>query len=72
MRVLCIPFKSLNRQNRYTLEHTTLFRSSPTSLVPFCIHDDLFDRIKSTHQDQSFLWKFSYNEELKMNLRVKK
>ena len=28
----------------------------------FCIHDDLFDRIKSTHQDQSFLWKFSYNE----------
>ena len=28
----------------------------------FCIHDDLFDRIKPTHQDQSFLWKFSYNE----------
>ena len=28
----------------------------------FCIHDDLFDRIKSTHQDQNFLWKFSYNE----------
>ena len=28
----------------------------------FCIHDDLFDRIKSTHQDQTFLWKFSYNE----------
>ena len=21
----------------------------------FCIHDDLFDRIKSTHQDQNFL-----------------
>ena len=28
----------------------------------FCIHDDLFDRIKSTNQDQNFLWKFSYNE----------
>ena len=28
----------------------------------FCIHDDMFDRIKSTHQDQSFLWEFSYNE----------
>ena len=28
----------------------------------FCIHDDLFDRIKSTHQDQLFLWKFSFNE----------
>ena len=28
----------------------------------FCIHDDLFDRIKSTHQDQIVLWKFSYNE----------
>ena len=28
----------------------------------FCIHDDLFDRIKSTDQDQNFLWKFSYNE----------
>ena len=28
----------------------------------FCIHDDLFDRIKSTYQDQSFFWKFSYNE----------
>ena len=28
----------------------------------FCIHDDLFDRTKSTHQDQIFLWKFSFNE----------
>ena len=28
----------------------------------FCIHDDLFDRIKATHQDQLFLWKFSFNE----------
>ena len=28
----------------------------------FLIHDDLFDIIKSTHQDQSFLWKFLYNE----------
>ena len=28
----------------------------------FFIRDDLFDRIKSTHQDQIFLWKFSYNE----------
>ena len=28
----------------------------------FFIHDDLFDRIKSTHQDQIFLWNFSYNE----------
>ena len=27
-----------------------------------CIHDDLFDRIKSTHQDQIFLWKLSFNE----------
>ena len=26
------------------------------------MHDDLFDRIKSTNQDQNFLWKFSYNE----------
>ena len=24
-----------------------------------CIHDDLFDRIKSTHQYQKQLWKFS-------------
>ena len=28
----------------------------------FCIHDDLFDRIKSTDQDQNKLWKFSFNE----------
>ena len=28
----------------------------------FCIHDDLFDIIKSTFQDQFFLWKFSFNE----------
>ena len=28
----------------------------------FCIHDDLFDRIQSTHQYQSFLWKFSFDE----------
>ena len=28
----------------------------------FCIHDDLFDQIKSTHQDQMFLWKFLFNE----------
>ena len=27
----------------------------------FCIHDDLFDRIQSTHQDL-FFWKFSFNE----------
>ena len=26
------------------------------------MHDDLFDRIKSTHQDQNHLWKFSFNE----------
>ena len=26
-----------------------------------CIHDDMFDIIKSTDQDQNFLWKFSYN-----------
>ena len=24
----------------------------------FCIHDDLFDRIKSTHQDQTFCGSF--------------
>ena len=28
----------------------------------FCIHDDLFDRIQSTHQDQKHLWKFLFNE----------
>ena len=28
----------------------------------FFIHDDLFDRIKSTDQYQVFLWKFSFNE----------
>ena len=28
----------------------------------FCINDDLFDRIKSTHQDQTFLWNFLFNE----------
>ena len=28
----------------------------------FCIHDDMFERIKSTDQDQTFFWKFSYNE----------
>ena len=28
----------------------------------FCTHDDMFDIIKSTDQDQNFLWKFSYNE----------
>ena len=28
----------------------------------FCIHYDLFDRIKSTDQYQNFLWKFSYIE----------
>ena len=24
----------------------------------FCIHDDLFERIQSTHQDINVLWKF--------------
>ena len=28
----------------------------------FCIHDDLFDRIKSTHQNRNILWKFISNE----------
>ena len=28
----------------------------------FCIHDDLFDRIKLTDKDQNFLWKISFNE----------
>ena len=28
----------------------------------FCIHDDLFDRIKSTHQDRNIMWKFISNE----------
>ena len=28
----------------------------------FFINDDIFDRIKSTHQDQKFLWKFLFNE----------
>ena len=28
----------------------------------FCIHDDMFDRNKSTDQDQFFLWRFSFNE----------
>ena len=27
-----------------------------------CIHDDLFDRNKSTYQDQRNLWNFSFNE----------
>ena len=30
--------------------------------VYFCIHDDIFDRIPSTRQDQTFLWKFLFNE----------
>ena len=37
----------------------------------FCIHDDLFDRIKSTHQDRKFLWRFYIMNQTKMNLRVK-
>ena len=37
----------------------------------FCIHDDLFDRIKSTHQDQIFCGSFHIMKELKTNLRVK-
>ena len=28
----------------------------------FCIHDDIFDIIQSNHQNQIFLWKFSFNE----------
>ena len=28
-----------------------------------CIHDDLFDKIKSTHQDINILWKFISNEQ---------
>ena len=28
----------------------------------FCVHDDLFDRIQSTHQDRNILWKFISNE----------
>ena len=35
---------------------------SLSDLEYFCMHDDLFDRIQSTHQDQMFLWKFSFNE----------
>ena len=37
----------------------------------FCIHDDLFDRIKSTHQDQKICGSFHIMKELKTNLRVK-
>ena len=28
----------------------------------FLIHDDLFDRIQSTHQDRNILWRFISNE----------
>ena len=28
----------------------------------FCIHDDLFDRIKLIHQDLKQFWRFSFNE----------
>ena len=28
----------------------------------FCIHDDLFDRIKSTRQDRNILWNFISND----------
>ena len=28
----------------------------------FCIHDNIFDRIQSTHQDRNILWKFISNE----------
>ena len=28
----------------------------------FFIHDDIFDRIQSTHQDRNILWRFIYNE----------
>ena len=38
----------------------------------FCIHDDLFDKIKSTHQDRNIMWKFIYQmNQIKINLRVK-
>ena len=29
----------------------------------FCINDDIFYRIQSTHQDRIVLWNFSYNEQ---------
>ena len=29
----------------------------------FCIHDDILDRIKSTHQDKNITWKFISNEQ---------
>ena len=29
----------------------------------FCIHDDLFDRIQSTHQDRNIMWNFISNEQ---------
>ena len=28
----------------------------------FCIRDDIFDRIQSTHQDRNIFWKFISNE----------
>ena len=28
----------------------------------FCIHDDIFDRIQSTHQDRNIMWRFISNE----------
>ena len=28
----------------------------------FCIHDDIFDRFQSTHQDRNIMWKFISNE----------
>ena len=28
----------------------------------FCIHDDLFDRIQSTHKDRNIMWEFISNE----------
>ena len=28
----------------------------------FCIHDDIFDRIQSTHQDRNVSWRFISNE----------
>ena len=36
----------------------------------FCIHDDIFNRIQSTHQDRIFLWEFYIMNQMKMNLRV--
>ena len=60
-KIFIIDHKQLQFDKNDVLSLLVIFDKPDGSLsdhAMFCIHDDLFDRIKSTHQNTNIMWKF--------------